>query len=96
MLHNFRSWGIETVMRGIVNGTIAANRRPGSPTTDFRCLLNVRFSQKRKYRHAVLSDALGHSRPFRGAEVVVCSAIMPVLVAAIDSLNAPRKTWMAA
>jgi hypothetical protein len=30
MLHNFRSWGIETVMRGIVNGTIAANRRPGS------------------------------------------------------------------
>jgi hypothetical protein len=63
MLHNFRSWGIETVMRGIVNGTIAANRRPGSPTTDFRCLLNVRFSQKRKYRHAVLSDALGQKLP---------------------------------
>jgi len=34
MLHNFRSWGIETVMRGMVNGTIAANRRSGSFATD--------------------------------------------------------------
>ena len=59
--------GIETVMRGMVNGTIAANRRPGSPTTDFRCLLNVRFSQKRKYRHAVLSDALGQKRTSEAA-----------------------------
>ena len=38
--------------------------RYGSGTTDFRCPLNVRFSQKRTMRYTVLSDVPGHKRHF--------------------------------
>ena len=53
--------------------------RFGSISNETRCPLNVRFSLKRTYRHAVLSDALGQSRkPYLCAALHKIQALLTV------------------